>query len=405
MESVVMKILQLCHKPPYPPIDGGTKAMYYLTKGLIEYGHEVKVLCLSTPKHTLDLNAVPPELRNKTDLEGVFVDTSMNIVDMFTDLITMDNYNISRFFSPDLDIRLIQLLSSKDFDVIHLESLFMTPYIPNIRRYSKAPIVLRSHNQEHVIQERLAKNEKNILFKPYRKFLAKQLKEHEIGVLDRVDGVAAISDSDAEKFRTYNSKIPICTIPFGVDPTDYPLESIEVKKSPLFFHLGSMDWQPNDEGIRWLLTKVWPRVIKKYPNAKLHLAGNKMPKDLMSLNMPGLKVQGRVRSAQNFMRKGNVMLVPLFSAGGMRIKIVEGMALGKTIISTPIGAEGVDFTMDKNILVAKNATEFVHHIGSLIENPDQCISIGAEARKLITNKYDHETIVSDLIAFYKTLMN
>jgi glycosyltransferase involved in cell wall biosynthesis len=399
-----MKILQLCHKPPYPPIDGGTKAMYYLTKGLIEHGHDVKVLCISTPKHPLDLTTVPPDLRKKTQLEGVFVDTSMNIVDMFTDLITMDNYNISRFFSPDLDIRLIQLLSSTAFDVIHLESLFMTPYIQNIRRYSKAPIVLRSHNQEHVIQERLAKNEKNIILKPYRKFLAKQLKEHEINVLDRVDGVAAISDSDAQKFRQYNRSIPICTIPFGVDLNDYPIESTSVKNSPMFFHLGSMDWQPNDEGIRWLLSKVWPRVIGKYPKARLVLAGNKMPEDLLKADIEGVKVKGRVRNAQKFMRSGDVMLVPLFSAGGMRIKIVEGMALGKTIISTAIGAEGVDYTDGKNILIAKGVHEFVQHIGSLIEQPENCANIGAEARKLISSKYDHEIIVNSLLTFYSSLI-
>lgn len=379
--------------------------MYYLTKGLIEHGHEVKVLCLSTPKHPLDLTTVPPELRKKTQLEGIFVDTSMNIVDMFTDLITMDNYNISRFFSPDLDIRLIQLLSSTKFDIVHLESLFMTPYIQNIRRYSQAPIVLRSHNQEHVIQERLAKNEKNIILKPYRRFLAKQLKEHEMSVLDKVDGVAAISDTDGKKFRQYHATIPICTVPFGVDLHDYPIESTEVRKSPLFFHLGSMDWQPNEEGIRWLLSKVWPRVVKKYPNARLVLAGNKMPKDLMEMDLPGLKVKGRVRSAQKFMRAGDVMLVPLFSAGGMRIKIIEGMALGKTIISTSIGAEGVEHTDGNNILIAKGVHDFVQHIGSLIEDPDQCARIGQQARALVGDTYDHEKIVDKLIGFYRSLMN
>lgn len=79
------------------------------------------------------------------------------MVDAFTDLVTADNYNISRFFSPDMDIRSIQLLSQEEFDIIHLESLFVTPYIPTLRRYSNARIVLRSHNLEHAIQERTPK--------------------------------------------------------------------------------------------------------------------------------------------------------------------------------------------------------------------------------------------------------
>ena len=137
-----MRILQLCNKPPYPPIDGGTKAMHYITRGLLEAGHQVKVLCISTDKHPLKVAAIPEEYRARTGIEGVFVDTSLNVVDAFTDLVTADNYNISRFFSPDMDIRLIQLLSQQEFDIVQLESLFVTPYIPTLRRYSKAPIVL-----------------------------------------------------------------------------------------------------------------------------------------------------------------------------------------------------------------------------------------------------------------------
>ncbi|HNK42485.1 MAG TPA: hypothetical protein PL002_14960, partial [Flavobacteriales bacterium] len=151
-----MRVLQLCHKPPFPSVDGGTKAMHGITMGLLNTGHSVKVLTICTPKHPLDTAAIPKDYREATGIEGIFTDTSINIVDAFTDLVTADNYNISRFFSPDMDIRLIRLLSEETFDVVLLESLFTTPYLPTIRRYSKARIVLRSHNLEHVIQERLA---------------------------------------------------------------------------------------------------------------------------------------------------------------------------------------------------------------------------------------------------------
>ncbi len=142
--------------------------MHNITRGLLAAGHSVKVLCLSTPKHPLVLDEIPADFREGTSIEGVFVDTSLNVVDAFTDLITAENYNVSRFFSPDLDIRLIRLLSQETFDIVQLESLFMTPYIPNIRRYSRAPIVLRSHNLEHVLQERIATGERHFLKKPYR---------------------------------------------------------------------------------------------------------------------------------------------------------------------------------------------------------------------------------------------
>ena len=375
--------------------------MHNLTRGLLAVGHEVKVLCISTPKHMLDLNAIPKAYAKATGIEGVYVDTSMNVVDAFTDLVTMDNYNISRFFSADMDIRLIRLLSERRFDVILLESLFATPYIATIRRYTKARIVLRSHNLEHVIQERIATGERNILKKPYRRFLARQLKKYEMAVLDQVDGVAAISPSDAEKFVAHCKRTPIATIPFGVDPTEYPVAT--AVGPTIFFHLGSMDWLPNEEGIRWLLESVWPKVLKKQPKARLHLAGNKMPKDLADAVIEGVTITGRVRNAMSWMTARHVMVVPLFSAGGMRVKIIEGMAMGKCVISTPIGAEGIDHTDGQNILLAKSATDFADRIIGLIEEPERAVAIGKQARKLIEERYSDRRIVRDLIAFFKSL--
>jgi polysaccharide biosynthesis protein PslH len=398
-----MRILQLCNKPPYPPIDGGSKAMHNLTRGLLAAGHSVKVLCISTPKNMLDPAQIPADYQARTRIEGVFVDTSVNVVDAFTDLLTADNYNISRFFSPDVDIRLIRLLSEEEFDVVQLESLFMTPYIATIRRYSKASIVLRSHNLEHVIQGRIATGEKNFLKRPYRKFLAKQLHEYEMAVLDRVDAVAAISPSDAQHFAEHGTRTPIVTIPFAVEPSEYIVQERKPTDHVTFFHLGSMDWLPNEEGVRWLLQEVWPKVLAARPNARLDLAGNKMPDEFLQLELPGVNVRGRVKNAQTFMRDRDVMVVPLFSAGGMRVKIIEGMALGKPVISTPIGAEGIDHTEGLNILIARNATEFAQHIIALDEAPDYMRMLGTEARKLIETHYADAHIVKDLVDLYARL--
>ncbi len=377
--------------------------MNNLTRGLLEAGHEVKVLCIATPKHPFNERNIPEDYRKATDIEAAFVDTSLNIVDAFTDLMTADNYNISRFFSPDMDILLIRTLSAARFDVVQLESLFMTPYIPTIRRYSKAPIVLRSHNLEHVIQERMAAGERNILKRPYRKFLAKQLLEHEISTLDQVEAVAAISSSDAAKFKGYARKAVVRTIPFGVYPSDHP-QVPATTKDPVFFHLGSMDWAPNEEGVRWLVEKVWPRVVKKRPRAKLHLAGNKMPQDLLDLDLPGLTVKGHVRSAAEFMTKRQIMVVPLFSAGGMRVKIIEGMANGRAILSTTVGAEGIAHSHGKDILLADTVNAFVEQMVHLLDHPEEVARLGLNARKLVERKYDNALIVKDLIALYGKLL-
>lgn len=398
-----MRILQLCNKPPYPPIDGGTKAMITLTRGLLHAGHEVKVLCISTPKHPLVPERVPPDLMAATRIEGIFVDTSLNIVDAFTDLVTADNYNISRFFSPDMDIRLIRLLTEETFDIVHLESLFMTPYIPTIRRYSRARIVLRSHNLEHVIQQRLALGERNFIKRPYRQFLANQLEQYEMEVLHKVDGVAAISPADAEHFKAHGTNTPITTIPFGIDTAEYPLSPV-VDRPVDFFHLGSMDWQPNEEGIRWLLKEVWPSVVRQRPQACLHLAGNKMPEDLLNSDLPGVHVQGRVEDAVAYMQTHPVMVVPLFSAGGMRVKIIEGMAMGRAVLSTSIGAEGINCTNGTDILLADDAAHFIEQMVRLYDDPELVQRLGQAAHALVGTHFSEATIARNLIAFYQDLL-
>lgn len=399
-----MRILQLCNKPPYPPIDGGTKAMLTLTRGLLHAGHSVKVLCISTPKHPLLPDTVPADLMRSTRMEGIFVDTTLNIVDAFTDLVTADNYNISRFFSPDMDIRLIRLLTEEQFDVVHLESLFMTPYIPTIRRYTRAKIILRSHNLEHVIQHRLALGERNFLKRPYRQFLAKQLERYEMDVLHKVDGVAAISPADADHFTAHGTDTPVVTIPFGIDPSSYAVVTPE--EVPVnFFHLGSMDWEPNEEGIRWLLKEVWPEVVAQRPDATLHLAGNKMPADLLALEMPGVHVQGRVEDAVSYMQQHLVMVVPLFSAGGMRVKIVEGMAMGRAVLSTTIGAEGIRCTDGTDILLADTADAFIQRMIELVDHPSRVRAIGEAAHALVQLHYAEASIAHELIDFYNAVLD
>jgi hypothetical protein len=162
-----MKILQLCLKPPLPARDGGCIAMNNVTQGLLQAGHKVKVLTIFTYKHDLNPELMPEEYVDQTGIEGVFIDTRVNAVDAFASFVTSDSYNISRFFSTDFDIRLAKLLRNEDFDVIHLESLFMTPYVGTIRRLSMAPIVLRSHNLEFVIWEKIAAGTTNVIKRMY----------------------------------------------------------------------------------------------------------------------------------------------------------------------------------------------------------------------------------------------
>ncbi|MFT4678358.1 MAG: glycosyltransferase involved in cell wall biosynthesis [Litorivivens sp.] len=387
-----------------PARDGGCIAMNNVTQGLLKAGHDVQVLTIFTHKHDLEINLLPAEYIEQTKIQGVFVDTSISIVDAFSSLVTQDSYNISRFFTADFDIRLVQLLQNQKFDIIHLESLFMTPYIGTCRRYSKAKIVLRSHNLEHIIWEKVAGGTRSLPKRTYLKYLSRKLKEYELSVAGQVDGIASISAEDEAKHISLGCAKPVVNIPFGIDMADYD-KSESAQDEMKVFHLGSMDWTPNLEGILWFLEQVWPKVIAKTPSLTLYLAGRSMPRELLEGDYPNVEIFGEVSDAKEFMSGKSVMIVPLISASGVRVKIIEGMALGKTIVSTPIGAEGIDHTNGENILIAATGNEFAQVLHDLKNDSQRCAQIGRNAKQLAQQKFDNVLITENLIQFYKDLIN
>lgn len=397
-----MKILQLCLKPPLPARDGGCIAMNNITQGLIAAGHKVKILTIFTQKHDFLPEAIPQEYLEQTGIEGVFIDTRINAVDAFASFMTSDSYNISRFFSTDYDIKLTKLLKKEQFDIIHLESLFMTPYIGTIRRYCKTPIVLRSHNLEFVIWEKIARGTKNILRRSYLNYLTKKLRQYELSMLNEVSGIAAISEEDKKRILALGIDRKIKTIPFGIDLDKYPFDHTTQPELALF-HLGAMDWGPNLEGILWFLKSIWPAIHEKYPTLKMYLAGRNMSDEIRDINLPNVEMIGEVDNAIAFMKSKAIMVVPLLSAGGIRVKIIEGLALGKAVISTTLGAEGLDCTDRKNIMLADRPDEWLQAISELIEQPQLMRRLGDEGRLHASSHFNNTQITNQLVNFYKEL--
>ncbi|TND09000.1 MAG: group 1 glycosyl transferase [Bacteroidetes bacterium] len=395
-----MKVLQLCNKPPLPQADGGTMASHAVTAGLLDAGCRVKLLCIATQKHPFLPGKMPDDWKKATEIEAVFADTRVKVWPAFFNLFGSGSYNISRFYSKAFDEKLAALLQRETFDIVHLESLYMTPYLATIRRYSKAPVVLRAHNVEHLLVERLAKNEKKFLEKKYLAFLARRLRNYEANVLPRIDGLITITQKDAGLFRDMHVQSPVHVLPFAMPLPAMP----DVKPEPLsVFHLGSMDWKPNLEGVHWLLHEVWPLVLREEPGATLHLAGRRMPGELMNGNFRGVKMHGEVDDTHHFMARFGIMAVPLFSGGGMRVKIVEGMALGKAIVSTTIGMEGIEAENGVQAAVADDAKTFAQTLIRLLRSPAKAEEMGKAARDFAGNFFDREKATGKLLDFYGQL--
>ena len=396
-----MKILLLCNKPPYPASEGGPMAMNSIITGLLDAGHEVKILAVNTEKFHVKESDIPEEYRKKTGIELIDIDLSVRPLMAFLNLFTKKSYHVERFISDDFKKRLAEVLQKEHFDVVQLEMLYMTPYVETIRKHSKAMIVLRAHNVEHKIWERIAKETKFFLKRWYIKHLAKTLKEYELNALETVDGIAAITRKDAAFFRKYCSK-PIIDLPYGVYPEEFTPNS-EIEGKPKFYHIGSMNWMPNEEGIRWFIDEVLPKTVEKVPNFVYHLAGRNMPEWLKEMKDPHVNVIGEVPDAKAFVSDHDVAIVPLLSGSGIRIKIIESMAMGKTVITTRVGAEGILYDEEVNIIIAENKAKIVEAIRSLNENPAIAVRIGQAARKLVEETYDNRKIIARLLMFYEQI--
>ena len=202
---------------------------------------------------------------------------------------------------------------------------------------------------------------------------------------------------------SYGATIPVEIFPVGIDLTRYRPDFSKTEFPSLFF-LGSLDWLPNREGIEWFIDNFHKDLTEGDLRVKFYVAGHNIPERFDDYEVMGkIFIQGEVDDAFEFVNSKAIMIVPLLSSGGMRVKIVEGMAMQKCIISTALGAEGINFTNGTNIMIANDQSEFYHAIERCISDEDFCKSVGLNARKLVEQQHDVNKVAKDLVKFYKTL--
>ena len=393
-----MNILMLCNKSPYPPSEGGPMAMNSIINGLIDAGHKIKILAVNSEKYHIKEKDIPASYKEKTNIEFVDIDLKINPLDAFKNLFSDKSYHVERFISEEFKKKLVSILKKDRYDIVQLEMIYMAPYIETIRENSDSLIVLRAHNVEHLIWDRIAKKTSFLPKKWYLNHLVRTLRDYELNAINKVDGIAAITYRDAAFFRG-ETAVPVIDIPYGVNPKEFT-PCYEVNDKPSLYHIGSMNWMPNEEGIRWFLKNVWDKLQQREPDIKLNLAGRHTPKWLMNLKKKNVKVWGEVPDAKEFIKNNDIAIVPLLSGSGIRIKIIESMAMGKTVITTMIGAEGIQYSEYNNIIIADTPTKIVETICRITKEPEEIRRIGKNARKLIEDMYDNKKIIERLLIFY-----
>jgi polysaccharide biosynthesis protein PslH len=394
-----MRILQLCHKPPTPSVDGGCIAMLASAKALINAGCQVKTLAMETHKHPFLIDEAHQNIVAQTNMEAFFVNTEINIIPAFLNLFSSKSYNISRFYDTGFEQKLIETVSKQKFEVVLMESLFVAPYFEVIRKHApKCKIILRAHNLEHIIWEKTAA-ESGLIKRPYLNLLASRLKKFELDVFQKMDGIIAISKDDAAKIKQFAPEKAITSIPVNVEVG--PKSSIS--NNNVFF-IGAFDWHPNVSGVNWFLKEVWPH-INLENNLKFNLAGRKMNQHLETKPIHNVIYHGEVADAKDFMEQFCIMVVPLFAGSGIRVKILEAMALGKLVISTGLGAEGLGCIDGKEIIIANTAAEFISAIEKCSKNSSIVSEIGQNAANFVAENFSTQRLSEEFIGFLKAVQD
>lgn len=383
------RTLIIAHKPPYPKVDGGCIAIAQMLETLLDEGHQITFLSIETNKHPAANEIAHKNLTYKT----VLLNTRVQFLQAVANFCSNSSYILSRFNQDKFRKALETILIENEFDHVVFESLFSTPYINSVQKLSTAKRIYRSHNIEHQIWETQSNNSSNFLLQYYLKIQSQRLKKEEFKIWNSINSIASISSKDTCYIQKHCSST-VKTV--SLYPSKKLLNYIDTSTKVDFFHIGAMDWLPNINAINWLIENVWEKVMHEQPNAQLHLAGRAMPKSLLNLTTKGIQNHGEVDDAIKFMAAHKIMLVPLFSGSGIRIKIMEGMALGKCIICTSLAAQGIPIRDKENIFIANSTSEFINRIVYCLKNPDVVHQIGLNAKKFVAKNFTKTEVMNQM---------
>ena len=307
-------------------------------------------------------------------------------------------YAVGKYRSGAFRRRLRQLLKQQSFDLIVCDFLFPAVNLP---KRLPCPAVIFTHNVESEIWRRHADTQSGTLARWLYRLQYRRMLRYEGQTLRRFDGVLAVSDADRDSFaRLYPGAAaePVHVVPTGVD-TDYFSPAPGSPRTADIVFTGSMDWLPNEDAMLHFCSHVLPLIRADEPAARLWIVGRAPTpavRKLMEDADAGIQVTGRVEDVRPYMRDAAVYVVPLRIGGGTRLKIFEAMAMGKAVVSTTVGAEGLPIVPGEHLLIADEPHTFARAVVRLMRDRHRRERLGAAARALVVARYDWSAVAGSL---------
>ncbi|MGB7539224.1 MAG: glycosyltransferase [Anaerolineales bacterium] len=393
-----MKILFVAPKIPWPATDGSRIALYELIRHLTARGHQAGFLGFGD-------QGAADEFRTRAGLvwaKAIQHNTATNYLGAALAVLSPMPYTASKYRSGAMTAAIREAFHEQRFDLVHLEGTHMAHYL-GLAQGLGVQAVLRLQNVEWILEERYARTAIFPL-NHYVRIQSRRMRAFEMRACQQADLCVAITQEDAERILKLVPDASVAVSPAGVDLERYSPQPMSEEPGTIVF-VGALDWPPNADAVRWFRTKAWPRVTQEEPTARWIVVGKSPPADI--LHWPeedrNIRVTGFVDDVRPYLHRASVVIVPLRSGGGMRLKILEAMAAGKTVVSTPVGAEGISARSGEEILLAAADRSFGVEVIRLLRQATERKRIGKAARAFAEG-YGWSGIAADLEEQYQALL-
>lgn len=397
-----MKILWLSHLIPYPPKAGVLIRSYNLLKQ-VATRNEVALAAFNQRALMGSFfdNVDEGVEVARSELESFCADVHFfeipterraygQAITAAKSLLTKDCYTINWLKSREYSDFLRSRLDSDRFDLALFDTISLAPFLDDVRGM---PVVLDHHNIESHMMLRRAERDNNWLRSAYFSQEGRRLADYEKRICRQFDLNITCSDLDTERLAEIDPSLAIQTIENGVDLDFFrPQRSADTERSIIF--IGTMNWYPNVDAVRFLIREIWPKLKLEAPDATIDIVGANPPEDLVNLatNEPNVRFHGFVDDIRPMLQKATVYVCPITDGGGTKLKLLDAFAMEKAVVCDPVACEGIAARSGDSVLFADTPETYVKYILSLFEDPNLRQRLGAEARKLVQSRYSFDAI-------------